>query len=250
MSAARRATDVVPLVIFTTIALAGCAPRRGFRPAPPPSDPGALLAAVQSRENQIVSLRARFTAVTHVGNEGHRVDGVLLVKKPDRFRMRLMLPLGPTVFDYVSWGTRAQITLPLSHEGGAAPPPGFAPFSQDDLGQAFLRGAHAFPGTCLPSRDADGVAVVCRDDAGVVLRRLDIDPRDGTIRDETSFEAGAPRMILLYSDYRPADGTYLPLHIVMRYPQRELSVMIGISGYEVNPRLADALFEPSRPWGS
>ncbi len=231
-------------------ATAGCFVRRAPTPPAPPSDAGALLATVEMRESRIATLRARFTAVTHAGDDEHRVDGVLLVKKPDRFRMRLMLPFGPTVFDYVSWGARTQVTLPLQRRNGTTSPPGFAPFSQEDLAQAFLRGTYAFPGTCLSERDADSVAVVCRNTSGILLRRLDIDPSSGMIRNETSFEAGAPRMVLRYGDYRPTDDAYLPFHIVMSYPQRDLSVAISVSDYEVNAKLADGLFEPSRPWGS
>ncbi len=245
-----RARRVAQLVLTALIASTGCAPRRAAPPPAPLNEPGALLGEVQAREGRIRTLRARFTAVTQTGNAQHRVDGVLLVKKPDRFRMRLMLPFGPTVFDYVSWGERTQVTLPLQRMSGAAPPPAFAPFSQEDLGEAFLRGTYAFPGTCAPTREADAVAVVCRDQSGGLLRRLDLDPSNATIRDESSFEAGAPRMVLVYGDYRPAADAYLPFHIVMSYPQRDLSVVISISGYDVNTSLADALFEPSRPWGS
>jgi hypothetical protein len=197
-----------------------------------------------------VSLRARFRADTHAGQEERSADGVLLVKKPDRVRLRLMLPFGPTVFDYVSWGEHTQVTLPLQGMTGAKAPPAVALFSREDVAETFLRGPQAFPGTCVPSRERDEVAVLCHDAQGVLLRRLDIDPFNGAIREEISYEAGARRMVLRYSDYRPVDGVDMPYHVAMIYPQRNLSVDIRIERYELNPTLADTLFQPSRPWGS
>src|SRR5574340_57689 len=89
-----------------------CAPagRRQAPAAPAPLSPAAALAVVEQREAAIHTLRARFTAHSRRGDDTHAADGVLLVKKPDRFRLRLMLPLGLTIFDYVSWGHRVQVT--------------------------------------------------------------------------------------------------------------------------------------------
>lgn len=235
--------------IFAAV-LAACAAHREHLPPAPPADPAALFARLRATEQEIVTLRARFSADTRAGGEERRADGVLLVKKPDRFRMRLMIPLGPTVFDYVSWGEHTQLTLPLQGGGSAQAPEAMTLFSRADLDEAFLRGPHAYPGTCVPSRDAADVIVLCRDSGGALLRRLDLDPNSGTIREETSFEGSAPRMVLRYSDYRSVDDQYMPFHVRMIYPARDLAVDISISGYELNLQLSDALFEPSRPWGS
>src|SRR5262249_46077211 len=111
-----------------------------------PADPAHLWETVRAREERIVSLRARFIAENERNGEQHRVNGVLLVKKPAKFRLRMMLPFGLTVFDYVSWGGRAQLSLPLEDRIVNGPPWDEAvAFSQEDLGQAFLRGANAFP---------------------------------------------------------------------------------------------------------
>ena len=245
-----RATGAVCAALLLAT-LVSCAPPRLGRPPHAAVDPTQALQLVRQREDRIVSLRARFTADTRVADDSRRADGVLLVKKPDRFRMRLMLPFGPTIFDYLSWGERTQLSLPLRGGNDDRPPNELAPFSREDLGQAFLRGPAAFPGTCVPARDSrTDVVVSCRDDDGSLLRQLRISDDRAIIRDETSFEAGAPRMVLRFSDYRPIDDLELPFQITMLYPGRQLSVDIAINKYEVNPTLADALFEPSRPWGS
>src|SRR5262249_42706662 len=137
------------------VALVGICACRARQPAltsAPPTDPARLWETVRAREERIVSLRARFVAENERNGEKHRVSGVLLVKKPAKFRLRMMLPFGLTVFDYVSWGARAQLSLPLEDRVVNGPPWDEAvAFSQEDLGQAFLRGANAFPGTCAPA---------------------------------------------------------------------------------------------------
>ena len=228
------------------------------RPAEPPvlprlasGDPDALLAAVRERESRIRTLRARFTAQTSSEGEKRTSDGVLLVKKPDGFRLRLTMPLGLTVFDYVSRGDHSQVSLPLEDRivnGPAADH--FEPISRQDLGQSFLRGPNVFPGACAGRgrNDQPGILFMCHDASGTLLRQILIDARTAAIIEETSYEAGEPRMVLRFDDYRPVDGVYLPHRIALWYPRRLMSAEIAIQRYEVNPDLADALFEPVIPW--
>src|SRR4029077_17363035 len=120
----------------------------------------ARLAALRAEEDRVHSLRARFSSVTRMPGAERSADGVLLVAKPDRFRLRLMLPFGLTVFDYLNVGDHSWMTLPLADPQQRAHAQEFAPFSRDDLGQAFLRGAYAFPGDCTAAAaDAAQVAV-------------------------------------------------------------------------------------------
>jgi outer membrane lipoprotein-sorting protein len=221
--------------------LAGCAAR--VQPAALlPADAAARLAAVQAREDQVRSLRARFSSVTRLPGGDRSADGVLLVAKPDRFRLRLMLPFGITVFDYLNVGDRSWMTLPLASGAQRTQAGEFAPFSRDDLGQAFLRGAYAFPGRCVAAPAADGdVSVSCRE--GGALRRTLRIGTDG-ILEETSFENGTPRLVIRYGDYRDVGGVALPFHIALEYPQRQQQVDIGIDRYEVNPALSDEIFQP------
>jgi len=218
----------------------------------PTEDPAGIFALVRAREEQIVSLRARFTAENQRDGETHRADGVLLVKKPDKFRLRMMLPFGLTVFDYVSWGAHAQMALPLEDRIVDGPPQdNSVALSQQDLGQAFLRGPNAFPGTCVPARTAEQtIVVLCRDPSWALLRRIIINAHDATIRDETSYDAGVPRLVIRYDDYRPVDGRLLPYHIALQYLEQHLSLVVAVQRYEVNPALADDLFQPVQPWGT
>jgi len=232
---------------FLGVAVLGLAVLAGCTAASPPRmslpvDADARLAAVRAREDHVRSLRARFSSVTHMPGAERSADGVLLVAKPDRFRLRLMLPFGITVFDYLNVGDRSWTALPLADAAQRNRVGDFAPFSREDLGQAFLRGAYAFPGRCdAASAPTGDVLVTCRE-AGALQRTLRID-RDGIV-EETSYEGRSPRLTIRYRDYRDVGAIALPFHITLDYPQRQQSVDISIDSYEVNPQLADTLFQP------
>jgi outer membrane lipoprotein-sorting protein len=231
------------LALPVALLLAAC-PRSAqhARPAAPAA-PDARLAAIRAREDALHTLRARFTAVTRMPDVERSADGVLLVAKPDRFRLRLLLPFGITVCDYLTVGERSWIALPLADARQREQLGEFAPFSRDDLGAAFLRGRYAFPGECeaVPAA-GDDVWVRCRE--ADALRRTLLITGD-VIAEETSYNGDSPRMAIRYSDYRDVDGMPLPFHIALSYPQHQQSVDITIQRYEVNPPLADGLFLPT-----
>lgn len=223
--------------------LSACGPPRYAPKTPIPSEPAILLGEVRAREERIDSLRARFKATAFHDSEESVVQGVLLVRKPDRFRMRLLLPFGITVLDYVSYGDRDWTLLPLARSGEAEEARLFSPA---DVRETFLRGNAAFPGTCSATgRSRSVVEVECRScDDCPLLRSLRLDRRDGTISEETSYEGGGPRLSIRYGDYREVAGLPLPFHVIMEYPKRQLKVEIQIDAYEVNPPLKQELFEP------
>jgi outer membrane biogenesis lipoprotein LolB len=224
--------------------LAACSTTAPPQPHTLPAAPADRLAAVRAREDQVRSLRARFSSVARTSGGERTADGVLLIAKPDRFRLRLMLPFGFTVFDYLNVGEQTWTALPLADAQARDQVGEFSPFSRDDLGQAFLRGAHAFPGRCeAAAGSGESVGVSCRE-GGALRRTLLIGPHG--ITQETSYEDGVPRLVIHYDDYRTVDGTALPFRIRLEYPQRQQSVDISIDRYEVNPALSDTLFQPPR----
>ncbi len=223
--------------------LAACPATQPRGPALP-TPPDARLAAVKAREEQIRTLRARFRSVARLRGAERSADGVLVIAKPDRFRLRLMLPFGLTVFDHLTVGDETWLVLPLADQQARDRAGEFAPFSREDLGQAFLRGPYAFPGECEAAPAPAGQVWVTCHESGALRRTLLIG-EDG-ISEETSYEGGAPRMLIHYADYRAVDGVGLPFHITLDFPQRQQSVDIAIERYEVNPMLSDDLFRPSR----
>jgi hypothetical protein len=206
-------------------------------------DAAAILTCVRAREDAIHSLRARFRAVTRGAGANHTTHGVLLVDKPQRFRLRLMLPLGLTVFDYTKDGDRQSVSLPL--RGSGAGPADPFPFSEIDLAEVFLRGEKAFPGSCIPDGGGRGeVRVRCSDGAGRWRREIQLDASRGVISSETSFSGESPRLTVTYDDYRTTAGTVLPYRISVMYPGRGIGLEIEIDRYDVNPHLSPALFVP------
>ncbi len=226
--------------------LAACAPRV----TPPPAvsrsdtDPAAVYAAVRRDEGRVRALRARFSVRVHRGDEIRDAYGVLLVKKPDQFRVRLLSAFGLTVFDYVSRASHAQMSLPLEGKRFLdAEITDKTAFSPADMRQAFLRGSDAFPGSCSAQAEQGETVVTCKDPSDRVLRLIRIAPGTSTIRQEISFVSAQPQLVMQFGDHRPVDGLELPFAIELSYPERMVHLSITVRSYEVNPTLPDSLFD-------
>lgn len=226
------------------LGLAGCT----ARPAVAPSgalvgiDATAVFAATRAREEQVRTLRVRFDARLEHQETSRSTSGVLVVEKPDRFRLRLLSPLGITVFDYVARGRRRRMVL--ATEGKVLDDEAIdrhAPFSPGALRAAFLRGADAYPGNCTPRPTSYGVHVECG--AGDRTRRwLLIDPRTGDIDAE-----GDANVRLFFGEYDGFDGQRLPVRITVLDDVTGSRLTITVRQYEINPQLPAALFDPGEP---
>jgi len=229
------------------VLLAGCVPRvEAGLPAPvaEPTDPARVYAAARRREDFIHTLRARFAATVTRLHDVRRAEGVLVVKKPDRFRLRLLSAFGFTVFDYVSWGAHARLELPLEgrriEDDQIASHSAFAP---SDMRALFLREARPAHLTCVPATESGTDTVVtCRDGEGQTRRRVRIDSATATVREETQLAGDHVDVTMRFGDYRAVDATLLPYHIELLYPERAVRLAITVRSYEVNPELADDLF--------
>jgi len=209
-----------------------------------PEDASATLTVVREREDAVTSLRSVFSAITAYEGRRRKTNGILLVRKPDRLRLRLWLLYGVTVFDYVRRGDEVEVNVPFDTPHPT--PENAALFSRQNLAAAFLRGSDAFPGECVAvvAEDRDHV-VTCREpSSGAIERIIRINPFDGTIKEEVSYgEGGEVRMILRFEDYRTSGGVALPYYVEMVDPDHELTVEITVRRYEVNRKLADILFQ-------
>ena len=92
------------------------------------------------------------------------------------------------------------------------------------------------------------ILVRCRDGAGDVRREIRVDLPTATIREETTYAVGQPRMVFRFESYRVVGDATLPYRIALVYPSRSLRVEIAVERYEVNPELGDQLFQPLVPW--
>jgi len=233
------------LWIVLTAWAAACS---ALRPPPPSlgtTDPTEALRIVREREHDVRTLRATFEATTRRGEQlVQTVDGVLLVRKPDDFRLRLTLPLGLTAFDYLRRADGVRVVYPLDRQDGGTRREALLPFAEEDLAPIFLRGAQAFPGACAGALSSDELVVDCRDSSGALLRDIVIDPDSGRIREERSYRDGELRLWLRNDDYRPTGTADLPYRIILAYPGTTLQVEIHIHRYEVNPVLGERLFQP------
>ena len=204
--------------------------------------PDAVYAAVRRQEAQVRALRARFSARVDRAGEVRRADGVLLVKKPDRFRLRLLLPFGPTVFDYTSWDDHDRMQLPLEgRQFSDAEIADHAPFSPGDLRAVFLGTDGGL--RCTAQGDAAETIVECRDREGAVARLIRVQTATRRVAQEVHFVAGQPELIMQFNDYRPVEPADLPFQINLTYPEKHVRLEITVRSYEVNPSLADELFD-------
>ena len=245
------------LSIGLVCALAACA--SPARRAPPPvvsATAAELLATVRAREAQLYSLRAHFTVVAEHADEHQQLNGVIVAARPDRARMRLMLPLGLTVFDYLRVGRDAWVARPLG--------PAEAP---DGPSSALPLSAIALPLVSDPAGCAADCSRADPDPIGFWVRCYCVDPAqpdrlfparfllirsaDAAIVEERRFAQGHPSATIRSNDYRLTDGVLLPFRLTMSYAgDARLSVTVAIDRYDVNPPLADELFLPapdSRP---
>lgn len=222
-----------------------CSPLRSAPPSLGTTNPTAALRIVREREDAVRTLRATFEATTRRGEQLlHTVDGVLLVRKPDDFRLRLTLPLGLTAFDYLRRADGVRIVYPLDRHDGGTPREALLPFADEDLAPIFLRGAQAFPGDCAGALRSDELVADCRDPSGALRRAIVIAADSGRIREERSYRDGTLRVWLRNYDYRATGSADLPYRIIVAYPGTNLQIEIRIHRYEVNPVLKERMFEP------
>lgn len=225
--------------------LAACTPRPPVVAPPELASESEPYAAVQRRDASVHALRARFTVAMRAGKTDRRSEGVLLVKKPDRFRLRLLSLLGFTVLDYTSTGQHARMELPLEGERFVDDEiERHAPFSPADMRQVFLHDEDPTAARCVSAvAQGDDVVVLCHGHDDVIERRLVVDRPTATVRQETVFSNGAPRLVLWFDDYRRVDDILLPFAIDLEYPGKDVLLRIDVRGYEVNPVLSDSLFD-------
>lgn len=226
--------------------LFGCSGLREPVPVPAaavvPSDP---IAVVRNGGDRVTSLRATFLASVHRGDALERARGVLLVSKPDRFRLRLSSLFGFTILDYLSskgddrlWLASADRIL-LGDEIAES-----ASFSPDAVRWIFLRERGDPRSECEEAEGGDDAMVECRNAEGRVTYRGYVQRSSSLLEREVLLDDG-PRLTVVYGDYRPTSGVRLPYSIEWTEAASGARVEIQVDRYEVDPWLADELFAPA-----
>ena len=216
--------------LLLLLALAACA----RLPPPPPAPPGDLLAAARQRVADVRTLRAQFDALARYPGGERRSNGVLLVRAPDDWRLRLVAPFGLTVLDALHADGRTTVTAPLGDGGGGA-----AAFTRLGPGDTLAFGSGREWTPCRPGA-APG-AYWC---GAPPTRWVTVDPGSATIAAEGVLEDGRAVVTRQYADYRLVDGVPLPFRIRIEYPLERVSVDITIDRYELNAPLRDEQFRP------
>ncbi|MFN8641023.1 MAG: hypothetical protein U0802_04950 [Candidatus Binatia bacterium] len=200
----------------------------------PPAPPGDLLAAARQRVAAVRTLRAQFAAVArYPGGERHS-DGVLLVRAPDDWRLRLVAPFGLTVLDAVHVDGRTTVTAPLGEGDRGAPA-----FTRLGPGDTLAFGSAGAWSPCHPAATAGDYWC-----GSPPTRWVSVDPASATIAAEGVLADGRTVVTRRYADYRTVDGVPLPFRIRIDYPLEPVFVDITVGRYELNPPLRDAQFQP------
>jgi len=200
----------------------------------------------QQREAIPSTLRVRFAATVSAPN-ARRAQGVLVVRRPDRLRLRLWSPFGLTVLDYVRAAETATLLLPL--EGLVLRDAAIdtaSSFSPSAFVPAFLLERRPAASNCR----VDGPWIDCHDGTGGAERALRIDRRDGSLRRETIIRQGRPDLMLHYDDYRETGGVWLPYRIEATAAGSSAratpELRIEVEAYELNPALDESVFDEPR----
>jgi len=210
-----------------------------------------VFAALQARERSVHALRAQFVATATQGSESRRADGVLLVQRPDRVRLRLVSPFGLTVLDYTSAGGQTRLLLPLEDrtlDGTAGATDAAA--SPADFGRLLLRLGDE-PGAQCSARAAEAAVVVdCVGADGTLVRQATIDPATATVVRDVGFARGDPQVTMELGDYRVVDGVPLPFRLRLAYPRSGATTEIQVRAYAVNPEIEERVFVLPPPGGA
>jgi hypothetical protein len=223
--------------------LLGCAVERQA-PAPPPPGPSRdALAVVRDGGDPVSSLRATFTARVERGDTTERARGVLLVRRPDRFRMRLSSLLGFTILDYTVEGDRQRLWLAGRKEVlSGSEIPAATSLSPAAVRWIFLRNDARLDHGCEERAAGSAILVECRDEGGVPVYRGYVRTSSGLLEREIVYEGQAPRLTVSYDDFRPIGGARLPHSIEWLEASTLTRVVIEVQRYEVNPDLPGPLF--------
>ncbi|HYD48820.1 MAG TPA: hypothetical protein VEB21_10755 [Terriglobales bacterium] len=191
-----------------------------------------IVRQVLAREQERQSLRATFDVEVSYGGGERRAGGALVVRKPDRFRMRLLTPFGVTVFDYLQREGRSWVWQPLGAGGSTSERNSLQLFSERGMGAAFLGQYDVDPATCrIQAQTADCPA------GGERTIRIDL-------AQQVIVEDHHPQAHIRYSEHRLHESHNLPAHISICADAGRLAVQVSIKTYEVDVPLPDDLFQP------
>lgn len=241
---------VLGAALGVMISLAGCAS------VPPPREVGRpisgqerdqILARLQSREEQVRSLRGIAAVEVTVYGETRRFREAVALRSDGRFRLETLSAFGVPVLIIASDGDQMAVRG-TSHQGespgdprqllarllGVQLPP--AAFVRLLAGLPPLAVMPSTLGFYLPQHGT----YLFEDQSGDTLQRLYLDPPGALLGGEIWEDGDGLRFT--FSAVREVEGISFPMDITLKQVRRSVSVTVAYQAIDINPTLDDPLF--------
>lgn len=236
----------IPLFLSACCSLPPLAPLpRIAAPPAPATRVQALLAELRGAQAPVHTLKVvhHITVQAEGRPSTGAMQGLLAVRRPDAYRLRVLGPAGITAMDLAWRSGRFVLTVP---------PRGVRVDGDERTPREQLRGvpvdglARAFLGTFDATRAAlvedARWSLLTLVEPGGARRKLFVDRRNGTVAVDARFEGGAETTRLTQGGYRQVGGVWLPFRVRFDMPAQRVVATITVDRYDVNPALPDAAF--------
>lgn len=235
------------------LVVAGCS--SAVPPLPPLPAVGGTPASAARRQALQATLRAeegRWRTLTIVHSirlatreQSGSLRGLIAVRRPDAYRLRLLGPAGITAMDLTYRAGRFLLAIPSRNvrlEGDRSTPrSSLRGLPVDGLARAFL--ARTGDAPTEVTENARWSLVEWR--TGGETRRLWLDRHEKLPRIDSTWRGGRETMRITYERYRSVDGVRLPFQVLFFMPADGLRARIDVERYRVDPALPDSAFDPA-----
>jgi hypothetical protein len=202
----------------------------------PIEEASALLDRIRTREEEVATWKAVLSlAIEDRANDrSGSLRGALLVRRPDRFRLRLLGPAGVTAMDLLYVAPRYRLVVP-----------GRPPIEGADAAREKRLPVGAMARAFLRQYDAPARSLV----VGGGRSRLELSDRSvfltasEDVLVDSIRENGKESVRVTYADYRDVTGHRLPFRVRMDLPERELTARVDVERYEVDPAIPQEAFQ-------
>jgi hypothetical protein len=213
-----------------------------------PASPARLLEVLSRLRAAQVSVRTlkvvhHITLTSRGGASSGALRGLLAVRRPDAYRLRVFGPAGLTAMDLVWSSGRFVLDVPPSdvHLVGdeRTPRRSLHGVPVDGLARAFLGTYEADRASLVEDRRW---ALLTLEEPGGARRILYVRPADGEVVIDSRFVDGREALRLTHADRRVVSGVALSHRVRCDMPLEGLSATIEVERYDVNPPLPGAAF--------
>lgn len=256
-----------PALLLTVFLQAGCAARKP--PAPPPQLVAPALLTPEDAVHLLIhkygaptSMRASGKIATTFPGEEHRRQAsmALMLRKPDRVRIRAYRPLAPALFEFISGDDECWLYIPSRRTAYLSE--GCRPFRVEDSyvaasGEAIVAAllvlvdADALQSAWVSSVPEDGLTKLVLAEAGGTTKEIWIDSASGLATRQVLRETdGSVQADIRYMGHAYDEGMAVPIETDVLLPQTGMIVSIQIRQFEIDPEIPSDAFDFSPPDGA